>query len=55
MKKKFTKMALGLVCFSALILGGSPRTDTGAMHFGWTFTCLAIAGATGIALKKMDK
>lgn len=52
MKKKISNI-LGIVCVAAIFAGAVEGLDGGITT--WNFICLAIAGVTGWASKKLEE
>ena len=51
MKKKISNI-LGMVCIEAIFAGAAEGLDGGVT--AWNFICIAIAGITGWASKKLE-
>lgn len=52
MKKKISHI-LGIVCVAAIFAGAAEGIDGGVT--AWNFICIAIAGVTGWASKKLEE
>ena len=52
MKKKISKI-LGIICVTAVFAGAAEGIDGGVT--AWNFICIAIAGISGWASKKLEE
>lgn len=52
MKKKSISKILGAICIVAVFAGCAEYTDGGPGL--WNFVCLAVAGVSGYASKRLD-